>query len=155
TTTGRKSSERYLSGQPGSWTLARSEAFRYDAIGRMIAVDHSDGKSILYAYDLANNVSTVQDENHTASSTLYKYDTLNRLIRVTQTLSGAPGGTIATQYSYDLHGNLVSVTDPNNNVTSYIFDDFGRIQSQVSPVSGATTYSYDPAGNLTVSTDAN
>ena len=155
TATGQKSAERYRSGQPGSWTTAKSEAFRYNTEGRLIAVDHPDGKSILYTYDPANNLATVQDENHTSANTTYKYDPVNRLIRVTQTLSTATSGTIATQYAYDLHGNLTSVTDPNGNVTTYTFDDFGRMRRQVSPVTGTTTYTYDPASNLVSTTDAN
>jgi RHS repeat-associated protein len=155
TATGKKSAERYLSGQPNSWTLARSEAFRYDIFARLMAVDHPDGSSILYTYDAANNVATVQDENHTAPNTAYQYDPVNRLTRVTQTLGSASGGTIATQYGYDLRGNLTSVTDPNGNVTTYAFDDFDRMKQQVSPVTGTTTYGYDLAGNLISTTDAN
>ncbi|MEK6372270.1 MAG: RHS repeat-associated core domain-containing protein [Acidobacteriota bacterium] len=153
--TGKKSAERYLSGQPGSWTVARSEAFRYDIYGRLIAVDHPDGTSVGYAYDGANNIVSVKDENHTTPNTTYKYDPENRLIRVTQTLSTAAGGAINTQYAYDLHGNLTSVVDPNGSATTYQFDDFSRMKQQVSPVSGTTAYAYDLAGNLTSTTDAN
>lgn len=153
--TGKKSAERYLSGQGSSWTLARSEAFRYDPFGRLIAVDHPDSTSMLYTYDAAGNVATVRDENHTTANTTYKYDPVNRLSLVTQKLSTAPGGTITTQYAYDLHGNLTTVTDPNGNITTYAFDDFGRMKQQVSPVTGTTTYTYDLSGNLLTTTDAN
>lgn len=151
--TGRKSAERFRSGSTGSWITARSEAFRYDLYGRLLAVDHPDGKSISYTYDAANNLASVQDENHTAANTTYKYDPVNRLERDTQTLTGTSG--VITQYAYDLHGNLASVIDPNGNTTTYGFDDFGRMTSQVSPVTGTTTYVYDPSGNLISTTDAN
>jgi RHS repeat-associated protein len=72
-----------------------------------------------------------------------------------QTLSSASGGQIATAYAYDILGNLTSVTDPNGNVTSYIYDDFGRMIRQTSPVTGVTNYAYDAAGNLGTMTDAN
>jgi RHS repeat-associated protein len=153
--TGKKSADRYLSGRPGVWTLARSQAFRYDAFGRLIAVDHPDGKSILYTYDAAGNVKSVQDENHSTPNTTYRYDALNRLLDVTQTLSSAPGGSIITRYAYDLNGNLTSVGDPNGNGTFYTFDDFGHMTQQISPITGTTSYVYDPAGNLLSTTDAN
>lgn len=153
--TGYMSAERYLSGQPGSWTIKRSEAFRYDTFARLIAVDHPDETSILYSYDAVNNVVGAQDEKHATPNTTYRYDPVNRLVQVIQTLAGATGGTIATQYAYDLHSNLVSVTDPNGNVTTYSFDDFDRMKQQVSPVTGTTMYAYDSHGNLTSSTDAN
>ncbi|HEX3578136.1 MAG TPA: DUF6531 domain-containing protein, partial [Thermoanaerobaculia bacterium] len=153
--TGHKSAERYLGGHPGSWTTTRSDAFQYDSFGRLREIDHPDSSKVVYHYDGANNVISVQDERHTAANTFYAYDPVNRLATVTQTLSTAPGGQIATAYAYDIHGNLTSVTDPNGNVTSYVYDDFGRMLSQTSPVTGVTSYAYDAAGNLSTTTDAN
>jgi YD repeat-containing protein len=155
TATGRKSAERYLAGHPGSWTVTRSDAFQYDSFARLSEIDHPDGTKIVYHYDGASNVSTVQDERHTTANTSYAYDASNRLAAVTQTLSTASGGQIVTAYAYDIHGNLTSVIDPNGNVTSYVYDDFGRMLSQTSPVTGATNYTYDPSGNLLMTTDAN
>jgi RHS repeat-associated protein len=153
--TGRKSAERYLAGHTGAWTQARSDAFHYDTFARLAEVDHPDVTKMVYTYDGANNLISMQDENHTSANTIYAYDAANRLASVTQTLSTAPGGTISTTYAYDLHGNLTAVTDPNGNATAYVYDDFGRMISQTSPVTGTTQYAYDPAGNLTSSTDAN
>lgn len=155
TATGKRSAERYKSGSPGSWTLARSEAFAYDTLARLREIDHPDGTKIVYTYDAANNVKTVQDERHTTANTTYAYDPLNRLASVGQTLSTAPGGSILTQHAYDVAGNLTAVVDANGNTTTYAFDDLGRLSSQVSPVTGTTSYSYDPAGNLISTTDAN
>jgi RHS repeat-associated protein len=153
--TGHKSAERYRGGQPGSWTTTRSDAFQYDSFGRLSEIDHPDSSKIVYHYDGANNLLSVQDERHSTPNTFYAYDPANRLATVTQTLATAPSGQIATAYVYDLHGNLASVTDPNGNVTSYLYDDFGRMIKQTSPVTGVTTYTYDPAGDLTSTTDAN
>jgi RHS repeat-associated protein len=86
---------------------------------------------------------------------MYAYDPANRLSTVTQTLAGAPGGQVVWRYAYDIQGNLTSVTDPNGNVTNYLYDDFTRTLSQTSPVSGVTVYTYDAAGNALTTTDAN
>jgi RHS repeat-associated protein len=153
--TGHKSAERYLGGHPGAWTTTRSDAFQYDSFGRLSEIDHPDGSKVVYHYDGANNLISVQDERHTTPNTTYAYDPANRLASVTQILSSAAGGQIATAYAYDLHGNLASVTDPNGNVTSYIYDDFGRMIRQTSPVTGITNYAYDALGNLSTMTDAN
>ena len=152
---GNRASERYSAGQNNVWTQVRSESFLYDTIGRLSETDHPDATKIVYSYDAANNLAGVQDENHTAANTTYSYDPLNRLSRVTQTLPSAPGGTVVTQYGYDANGNLTSVTDPNGNVTTSLYDDFGRMIQQTSPVTGTTIYAYDAAGNLTSSNDAN
>jgi YD repeat-containing protein len=138
-----------------SWITKRSESFEYDDNGNLTDVIHADGTRVRYSYDAAFRLTGVQDERHAAPNTVYEYDVLDRLTKVTQTLAGAPGGTIATSYTYNVQDQLTSVTDPNGNVTTYEYDDFGRMIRQVSPVSGTTTYSYDAAGNLTSTTDAN
>ncbi|MCU1349856.1 MAG: repeat protein [Acidobacteria bacterium] len=141
-----------------SWTTTRTVSRVYDQKGRSVETDYPvpapGGAKVLYAYDRDGKLSSLQDEDHAAPNTIYAYDELERLTNVTQTLSGASGGSIATTYAYDLQDNLVSVTDPNGNATTYAYDDFNRLQTQTSPVTGTTSYTYDPAGNLTSTTDA-
>ena len=60
-----------------------------------------------------------------------------------------------THYGYDTQDNLATVTDPNDNVTSYYNDDFGRKNQNGSPDTGITDYLYDEAGNLLQRFDAN
>lgn len=135
-----------------SWVARRTETYTYGASGRLASVVHPDATTMTYAYDSRGNVTAQKDERHVDPNTLYAYDPLDRLKQVTQTLAGSP--PIVTVYAYD-DGNLVSVTDPNGNTTTYAFDDFSRMQKQISPVSGTTTSTYDAAGNLLTSTDAN
>ncbi|HKO58691.1 MAG TPA: DUF6531 domain-containing protein, partial [Thermoanaerobaculia bacterium] len=159
-TVGRKTSEAAQAcstpANPcSSWTTKRSEAFAYDAAGRLATITHPDSTSLAHAYDSRANLISTRDERHTSANTLYAYDFRNRLKSVTQKRTIVSGSDVVTQYAYDDHDNLVSVTDPKSNVTTYAFDDFGRLQTQVSPVSGTATYTYDEAGNLTSTTDAN
>ncbi len=63
-------------------------------------------------------------------------------------------GTISTGYGYNSNNNLTTVTDANNNITTYKYDDKGRVYQVISPDTGTTTYTYDPAGNLLTKTDA-
>jgi len=150
--TGRKSLERYLAMQSGAWVEKRRESFSYDTLSQLTAQTHADNTSIGYTYDDGGAIASVRDENHTAANTTYNYDPAHRLSAVHQTLGT---GNVATTYAYDIAGNLTSVTDPNGNVTSYVYDDFGRMLTQTSPVTGTTSYTYDSAGNLTSTTDAN
>jgi len=57
-------------------------------------------------------------------------------------------------YLSDNHDQLLSVTDAQGNITTYEYDDFGRVTAQQSPATGSNTYQYDNADNLTSSTDA-
>jgi len=154
-TTGKKATEIVSAFQNNAWVTTKSETYAYASDGNLRSVIHSDGSSIVNSYLPDGTLSSVQDEKHTTANTSYSYDGANRIASVTQTLASAPGGQIVTRYAYDLAGNLTSVTDPNGNVTTYVFDDFGRMQRQNSPVSGTTSYAYDLAGNLLSTTDAN
>ncbi|MBK8594690.1 MAG: RHS repeat protein [Holophagales bacterium] len=138
----------------------RSEKFTYDTKNHLREVVHpvplpTDSSKVVYGYDPNGQLRTVQDERHASANTTYTYDALGRLSVVAQTLTGAPGNQVTTQYGYDVQDNLTSVTDPNGSTTTYAYDDFRRMTSQASPVSGATTHTYDEAGNLVDSTDAN
>jgi RHS repeat-associated protein len=154
-TTGKKATEVASAWQNGSWVAKKNESYTYTSDGQLSSTIHADTTRIVYAYLPDGTLSSVQDENHTTPNTSYAYDPANRLTATTQTLATAPGGQIVTRYTYDVRGNLISVTDPNGNVTAYVYDDFGRLQRQTSPVSGATTYTYDSAGNVLTTTDAN
>jgi YD repeat-containing protein len=154
-TTGKKATEIVSAFQNNTWVTTKSETYAHTSDGNLRSVTHSDGSSIVNSYLPDGTLSSVQDEKHTSANTSYSYDGANRMVSVTQTLASASGGQIVTRYAYDLAGNLTSVTDPNGNVTTYVFDDFGRMQRQNSPVSGTTSYAYDLAGNLLTTTDAN
>lgn len=150
--TGNKSLERFLLRENGAWVEKRRESYVHDSFGRLTRTVHADDTSAGYEYDAAGNLTSVRDENHTSPNTRYRYDAGDRLVAVEQTLAAA---SVVTRYEYDGDGNLRSVTDPNGNVTSYLYDDFGRMIRQTSPVTGVTEYSYDAAGNLITVVDAN
>ena len=150
--TGKKSIENVQAYESGAWVTKKSDSYIYDNQARLTSIPHTDGTSLVYIYDDRDQILTVQDENHTTPNTFYTYDPAGRLTRVEQTLAA---GRIATTYAYDLAGNLTAVTDPNGNTTTYLYDDFGQMLQQVSPVTGTTTYTYNTAGLLTSSTDAN
>ncbi len=152
---GQKSQERTYARENGTWAEKRRESYTYDSFARLTNTTHADNATVAYTYDPASAIASVKDENHTSPNTSYAYDTAQRLTGVTQTLATAAGGQVTTHYAYDIQGNLASVADPNGNVTTYVYDDFGRMLSQTSPVTGTTTYSYDAAGNLVSTTDAN
>jgi RHS repeat-associated protein len=152
--TGKKSLERMLAYEAGAWVEKQRQSFAYDSHARLETLTHADGAAIHYTYDPEDRIATVRDENHAAPNTFYSYDPAGRLATVTQTLAGVSGGATTTSYAYDTDGNLIAVTDPNGNITSYVYDDFGQMTSQESRVTSTTVYAYDSVGNLTQMTDA-
>lgn len=89
-------------------------------------------------YD-ANNNMVGQTEiyarraNRTSS---YAYDDFDRLITKTDTHNKT------VNFSYDLNGNRIRITDPDGILTSYEYDGLNRVQS-VRTAQGVTQYTYD------------
>ena len=77
----------------------------------------------------------------------------------------APYGTAYTSakysYTYDDAGNILTVTDIINNVSSYTYDSQGQLLTESGTVSGmseapfsySNTYTYDTVGNILTSSD--
>ncbi|MEJ3746357.1 RHS repeat-associated core domain-containing protein [Actinomycetes bacterium KLBMP 9797] len=142
--------------------------YAYYANGDLATVTEASGLVVNYSYDaLGRKVSEKEISNSFPGgvTTTYSHDTLGRLTGVvepatTDAVSGVRHQK-ATQQTYDADGNLTSITerdllggDPER-VTSYTYDDFGRV-AQVTDAEGNTTsYDYDRYGNRTVMVDAN
>lgn len=59
-----------------------------------------------------------------------------------------------THYTYDLRGNLISVTAAAGHQTTITYDGLGRKTQVQDPDTGTWTYAYDALGRLTRQTDA-
>ncbi len=123
-----------------------------------------------YTYDNDGNVLTITDplgnvSGATASfhTTTIAYDGLNRKISQTSPVPNSDGSGTAsvTSWTYDLIGNMTSMTDPNGNRTTYTYDSRDFLTTTNLPAastssSAITTYSfYDNDGNLIGSMDGN
>ncbi len=116
-----------------------------------------DGNDLIteYAYDSVGNRTSVKDpEGNTAS---YSYDSLNRLMGVTDALSNS------TTYGYDNVGNRTRVTDARGKVSCTQYDSLNRVTTEIRNIGDTdcgidgddivTTYTYDGRGNRTSVTD--
>ncbi len=108
------------------------------------------------------DIARLYDDNDIA--TLWEYDDRNRL---TRTLGGfnctglectldsynnldelPPSGVVDVIYAYNVLGQIKSVTDANNIVTTYHYNGFGEVIRENSKDRGTITYSYDVSGNV-------
>jgi RHS repeat-associated protein len=116
-------------------------------------------------YDLAGNVLSSTDGRHVTTS--YLYDALNRRVQQIDAwafpVSMPPLNHQApiTTTVYDAAGNVLSVADPLNHITSYVYDADNRQTQQIdgwsSPFTAltrTTTTVYDAVGNVLAVTDA-
>jgi RHS repeat-associated protein len=149
-----------LAGQLISMTDARGYAstYSFDNLGRMwsyVPPDPDGGGSQyisaeeVYTYDGAGNLVQVRDVMDTASTfrAQYTYDRLGRMVEETDALGQV------TEFSYNLVGEVTSITDPNDNTTSWQYDGLGRVYQETDELNNDRTSYYDAVGNLRKYTD--
>ena len=64
-----------------------------------------------------------------------------------------PSGNGRPPIRYDPDNNLLTVTDPDDNTTTYTYNAEDEVATETSPTGGVTTYTYDGQGNLTQTVD--
>jgi RHS repeat-associated protein len=118
-----------------------------DSLNRPFKDFGNNGQGVDYRYDDNGNLKSRKD--FAGRETLYEYDGLDRLWRVTY-----PDGGKLT-YAFNKEGRLETVTDPRGLITSFAYNNFGEVSSRNSPDTGVTSYGYDVAGRLESETRAN
>ncbi len=127
-----------------------TKEFVYDARSRKTQEKDilSDTESYVtqFAYDNKGNLISKTDKEEKITG--YVYDSLDRLKKVVDPLTGE------TQYTYDNRDNLIALRDANNNVTSFEYDKNNRLVKEIRPLGEETNYTYDAAGNVIQKIDA-
>ena len=147
----------------------------HDAAGRPLTIVNPNGLTTTLSYDLRGRLTQQSlSDGSTTRTTLYGYDPVGNLIRVTQ-----PDGSFISydydtahrliglednqsnriDYTLDAMGNRLSeqVSDPNGTLTrnqQRVYDELGQVQQLIDSQNNNTAYSYDANGNLTQTTDA-
>ena len=145
--------------------LGRQTRYTYDALGRLVATRDPAGRTIGQQWDGGALARLIDANGH---ATRWERNAAGRLAREIRA-----DGLTSTQYTYDLAGRLKTVTDPKQQVTTYIYnpDDtlastvytnahvatpsvsfmydaaYSRVATMVDGT-GTTVYAYHPAGSL-------
>lgn len=113
-------------GKTTSFTYYTDDSInRADGIaGLLWYVTNPDSTSSRYlGYDNNGNVFRIYNYNNvgaSTTSTIYQFDTLNRLIHQLKTPNTLPSSS--TYFGYDFVGNLTTVTDAENRITTYFYN---------------------------------
>ncbi|MEE3485757.1 MAG: RHS repeat domain-containing protein, partial [Bacteroidales bacterium] len=89
--------------------------------------------------------STVTAPNNDVS---YSYTNGAGQTSKTERVEPGTNEPVVIEYAFDPIGQLLTVTDAGNNVTSYAYDLAGRRLSVNHPSAGLTSFVYDNAGNV-------
>jgi len=128
-------------------------SYAYDPLNRLFTVTHPDSAITTFTYDkVGNRQSVSRATSATAapfSTTLYYYDSLNRL---TDLINQTGGGVVVSSYHYGLRadGKRQSLTESgpytNRGLTVYTYDDSGKLTEENGPYADIQ-YGYDNVGN--------
>lgn len=147
-------------------------SYTYNALGMVDKVTNPDGSYIDQGFDEGFRATSIVD-NSTATKVL-TYDKFSNPISTTLKLgatthftanvyfdelgrvrlSEGQNGQSETITYYD-DGNVESVTDANQNITSFTYDSLGRLETSTDAKSAVTTYGYNDQGLVTSVLDAN
>jgi YD repeat-containing protein len=127
-------------------------SYGYDAAHRLTSMTDNLGNSVTYTLDVTGNRTQeqVKDPANTLLQTRSRvYNNLNRLFQELGALNQT------TEYTYDNQGNVLTVKDPNNNITTSQYDPLNRLKQVTAPapVSAVTQYAYNGLDALTQVTD--
>lgn len=128
----------------------------YDPLDRIKAVTNAENETTSYTYDLVGNLLDIRENDGIIKR--YEYDPIYQLTGVTLNADGVGGAweaDVLYQYSYDENGNLETITDPRNLVTTFSYDVLNRVEREVNPIGDQWDYTYDAVGNLATRTDGN
>jgi RHS repeat-associated protein len=151
--------------------------YGYDALGRVTSVTLPLTYVTTYTYDVLDRIATVTIPKPTSGSSLvftttYSYDNWDVASGLTSTHVTDPNAIVtkqsfdqfgrlrksidglsqATQYGY-VRDLLSSITDANNNATSYEYNALKRLSATVFPNAARETYVYRADGLLQSRTD--
>ena len=132
---------------------------RYDAFGNLSRQEWLDGNGQLvkredFSYDqngnlVADTTLRTVDGRLQPFTTYYTYDSLNRVISVTD-----PMGNVS-RTEYNTLGLVSAAIDPLGRRTEYLFDEVGAPTKTVYPDNTTETNEYDASGNLVRHVDRN
>ncbi|WP_026653250.1 DUF6531 domain-containing protein [Butyrivibrio proteoclasticus] len=129
-------------------------SYTYDKLGRKTSFTDPVGRKTSYTYDnngniLKTDISDGEKDSESGSHVTrhYTYDAHG------QVLSETDGNGNITRFEYDRNGNLVKRIAPNGGELIQEFDALSRISRTVDEAGNVTTYEYDNNGNLVAVTD--
>lgn len=134
-------------------------SFSYDATtGNLLGVTDAEGNTTTHGYDGVGRVtSTVAPNGNEPGAdpaewtTTFAYNANNQPTEVVEPVDAT--STATTSSTYDLDGNLASITDPNDHTTSYDYDGAGQVVEVHRPDGTILTNQYWPDGSLKAQLD--
>lgn len=139
--------------------------FTYDALNRPLTVAYPSetALNVTLTYDASSGCGTAYKGRlctvvDATGTTTYVYDVLGRVTSASENRGG--GLTLAQSYTYDLAGNIATITMPSGRVVTYTRNANGLVSNVAAPINGtgtnlASSITYLPFGPLNALTYGN
>lgn len=137
-----------------------SSTATYDTAGNALTRTDQVGNTTTYTYNGFGEPTSITEPktiNGKAITRTLTYDANGNLLTTSAPLMDSTGAVTATatttnHYADPAHpGDITSVTDPNNNTTTYTYDSFGDRTSTTDASGDKTTFGYDTGRGLRTS----
>ena len=128
--------------------------FTYNAAGWLLSQTSPSGYVTQYIYDnCGRQIKMALDDGATTRTV---YDALGRMLQAvlpsqysaSDDVNGIYTSTLGTRCTYYDNGKLQSVTDAENNSTSYTYDQYGNTLTETNPNGATYRYTYDALDRL-------
>lgn len=122
--------------------------YTYTPTDKVDTITYQDTSTVKFTYDNNDSLTGMLDS---VGTTGYTYDAVGRLMSSTFTYTLNPASFTVAYSQYDENGNLTELTYPGNKKVIYTYDELNRLKTVTidwltpKPV---TTYYYDDAGRL-------
>ena len=134
--------------------LLRTTDYTYDSDNNVASVKkylNASPVTTSYQYNSFGEVTQVTDA--LGNITTNAYDGKGNLLSVTTPVPGNGAGASVTQFGYDPKGQLTSITDPLGHGTTITYTSAGLVASITDAQNNVTSYQYDGRGNRTAVID--
>jgi RHS repeat-associated protein len=127
--------------------------YQYDALNRLTTIDFPTDVDIVYSYDTCvNGKSKLCTMTDASGSTSYEYYAKGQMKTETKVIGGV---TYTTQYTYDMNGNIKTMTYPSGRVVTYNYTNDRVVSVLNNAAYLATSIGYKPFGGMTSITYGN
>ena len=146
----------YVNDQAGNrvsetWPNGNVRTSLYDTRERRTQTSDAKGPVESFTYTADDQIKTRTDANGPDHTTTNHYDGLHRI--TTQDLPTVPAGPRSIIKSYNVHGDVLTETDPGKHTTRYGYDHLGRRTSITLPSTddgeAVLTFTYDLVDRMT------
>ncbi|HEY6871527.1 MAG TPA: Ig-like domain-containing protein [Geobacteraceae bacterium] len=136
-----------LASRYGSDTVT-AETTAYDENGNKVRVTNANGHVTSLVYDDADRLAQKVEGDGTADAgtTTYSYDKVGNLLTVKGPRNN--GSTFDLHYTYDARYRKKTEENANNEITTYTYDAMNNTTGVKKPKGHLTSYAYDEVGKL-------